>query len=110
MFMNAYKDSGRSRVIGRGAILLAALLCLLHTNAAWAWGPIYQLSTQVSQLTFGTMVATAGTDIISTTGAQSGTGTYAYGALSAGDYTVKCIGSTGCSLPMTISIASTSLC
>lgn len=73
--------------------LLAAVFCCLHAAAGLA-APTYTL-TQNTQLNFGTMQVpgSAVTDIISTSGGQSGTGVFLYGTVSAGDYTIKCTGS-----------------
>jgi hypothetical protein len=93
------------------AILLAVLLCFSHLQAAWA-NPTYTV-TENLQLTFGIMQIPGGsvTDIISTAGAQSGTGTLLYGGPVAGDYTIKCTGSgTSCTHTMTLSIASGTTC
>lgn len=84
-------------------ILLVVLFCFTHLQAAGA-NPTYTV-TQNTELTFGTMQIPGGsvTDIISTAGAQSGTGTYLYGTVSEGDFTIKCTG-TLCTNTMSLSI------
>jgi hypothetical protein len=88
-------------------LLLAVLFCFSHIHAAWAGG--YSI-TQNSELTFGSMQIPGGsvTDIISTAGAQSGTGTLLSGTPTAGDYTIKCTGGgTNCTQTMTLSASAT---
>jgi len=98
------KQSGQRLI---KTILLVVLLCFTHIQDAYPIG-VFTV-TQVSELTFGKMQIPGGavTDIISTAGAQSGTGTLLYGTFGGGEYTIQC---SGCLGNLTISIASASLC
>jgi hypothetical protein len=90
-------------------LLLAVLFFSIHGRICFA-ANTYTV-VQNTQLQFGTMQIPGGsvTDIISTAGGQSGTGTLLYGTVSAGDYTIKCTSGT-CTATLTISISSGSLC
>jgi hypothetical protein len=88
-------------------LLLAVLFFFSHIQASWA--DTFTV-TQNTELTFGTMQIPGGsvTDIISPAGAQSGTGTFLYGPVSEGDYTITCTGT--CTTKFSFYIAGVSPC
>ena len=109
--MRAPCISPHSRLLaGRWLTTLLLAVLFLFFNGRICFAANTYTVVQNTQLQFGTMQIPGGsvTDIISTAGGQSGTGTLLYGTVSAGDYTITCAGA--CNKTMNLSISATGGC